>query len=241
MDYLTTIILIMLLALVIWLAFFIWVSRFRSSHVKVFIIGGLGWTAAYALKSFATIPVHLFLSSVLVVVVAALLVGFFEESLRFVLGKRLNLISRTNGEIVSFGIGWGVFEILILHTRRWISYLSDILVPDLFQPAPIEFFMLGLVGSFERNLAVALHIGFTVMIVKALQDRRLLLPAMVLHVLIDLVVGLSAPFLLVTIQGVLVLELIVVVFIVGFYIALNKLLNINLKGLFFEKDAQFYS
>jgi uncharacterized membrane protein YhfC len=153
----------------------------------------------------------------------------------------LNLISRTNGEIVSFGIGWGVLEILILHTRRWISYLFHLPVLDLSQPAPIEFFITGLAGSFERNLAVALQIGLTIIIIKALQDRRFLITAIVLHVLIDLIVGLSAPFLLVTIQGFWVLELMVTALSIGLYLSLHRLLSVNLRKLFLEKDAQFCS
>jgi len=238
-DYVTAITLIILLAIIFWLGYFVYISKLRFSFILGFIIGGVGWTIAYFLRMPILLYVQQFPSLIVVITIAASLAGIFEESFRYFFAKKWDFLSKRNGEIISFGIGWGMFEVFLIHTLSWVNIMLAIMlgipIPGLTPlPTPDALFWTGLIGSYERNLAVAFHVGVTLIIAKALTDRKFLGVAIVAHALLDFITVYFA-----IIFGVYVAEAILFVLVVALYAFIWKELAIDLKTIFLKSDEFF--
>lgn len=242
MDYTTAIILIILLALVFWLAYFGYISKLKFSYIVGFIIGGVGWTIALFLR----LPILTYIQNlvyvehilppIVILIVGPAFAGIFEESFRYLFAKKWNFINKTNGEVIGFGIGWGVFEILLIHTLTWINIMMLIMlgidIPGLTPlPTPDALFWMGIIGSYERNMAVAFHISLTIIIAKALVDRKYLIIAIILHALGDFLVVLSVGYI-----GIWGAEGLLTVIVIVIYLYIYKVMGMDLKELFLKSD-----
>ncbi|MGQ4834234.1 MAG: YhfC family glutamic-type intramembrane protease [Candidatus Asgardarchaeia archaeon] len=192
MDYFTVILILTVLAFLPWLLYFIYYSEFRSPYLKFFIIGGVGWLVALFLRLPLLQVSVLFIQNLLIRgAIAAILAGIFEEGTRYIFLLKSKITTEKLGTIISFGVGWGLFEVWILHSLNMISLAVLISVgyipPNV--PPPDELLIIGMTGVVERWIAVSIHIIFTLIIINAvLSNKRLfVIIAIVFHALVDFI------------------------------------------------------
>jgi uncharacterized membrane protein YhfC len=164
------------------LAVAVYVARSHRALWVAFLWGWAGWLIALVLRLIPVqIPQVLFLHQIQTDVTAALLFGFyasalaglFEEGIRYFFLRRPAL--RASGKtILSFGLGWGLGEAIIL----FVPALA--LLPLVPGPAPSTLAILP--GALERNLAIIAHVALTFIVLHAVAGRRgLLVLAIGLH------------------------------------------------------------
>ncbi len=125
-------------------------------------------------------------------VLLAFLVGFFpglfEETGRFVAFKTV-LKKRKNRETsISYGIGHGGFEVMLILGLQVDAYLA---IPDQLAAFTAGSFAINL---YERIFAVLFHIGASILVFYACRDKKKiwLYPlAIILHTLMDGILGLD--------------------------------------------------
>lgn len=107
------------------------------------------------------------------------LAGIFEEGTRYVLFRKIKRIRVDWRHVLCFGLGWGFGEALLLYAAAIVSavYISQLQLT----------FLEMLPGAIERNSTVALHIGWTFIVFKALTERRFVFVAIALHAAIDFI------------------------------------------------------
>ena len=144
--------------------------------------------------------------------VLGLFPGLFEETGRLVAFKTL-LRKRSNKETaVTFGLGYGGFEVMFILGMTYVSYIvvyiliksgayrsfPEEVLPQFFAIAlEIDSFSAGTLALAvaERIFAVLFHTGLSIMVFFACRDRKysLYLLAVVLHTVLDFVACLSIP------------------------------------------------
>ena len=142
--------------------------------------------------------------------VLGLFPGLFEETGRLVAFRTL-LRKRTNRETaVTFGVGYGGFEVLFILGMTYVSYIAvyaliksgayrsfpEETLPQFFAIAlEIDSFSLGTLALaiVERIFAVLFHIGLSITVFHACRDRKyiLYLLAILLHTALDFVAALN--------------------------------------------------
>jgi len=135
------------------------------------LIAGGGWfVALIARLPLLTLITKLFQKSYIIVVASSsLLAGIFEEPVRFLLlkyiSKEIKLGAR---ELISFGLGWGLVEALIIYVFQAI-FMQYGLGAKWFNLLP---------GAVERNIATLFHIAltFTVAWVLVKEVKYIMLP-----------------------------------------------------------------
>ncbi len=191
MDYISILIIIILIALLPWICFYCYYSKLRRSQLKLFLLGGIGWLAALILRVPILTATYPILDITIQITIAATLAGVFEESFRFLFAKSFLKGEIKNEDVLSFGIGWGVVEILILHTLTMVILLIAVIynIPEIPVPPLEKLISEGFAGAFERIIAVALHVALTILIVKSLKNKILFLFAIIYHALVDFIAG----------------------------------------------------
>ena len=127
--------------------------------------------------------------SVLWAFVLGLFPGLFEETGRLVAFKTL-LRKRSNKETaVTFGLGYGGFEVMLILGMTYVSYIAvyaliksgayssfpEEVLPQFFAIAlEIDSFSIGTLALAisERVFAVLLHTGLSIMVFNACRDRK---------------------------------------------------------------------
>ncbi|MBK5254348.1 MAG: YhfC family intramembrane metalloprotease [Peptostreptococcaceae bacterium] len=132
----------------------------------------------------------------------------FEEIGRYIVIKLFLKNQLTTDSGISFGIGHGGIEAILLVGINYI-YL---LITSAYEFAPVMIFL----GGLERIFALTFHIGMSVMIMKSIRDKRLiwLILAIILHTLLDVCA--------VLIGNVYMVELIVLTFAVFSILFIRK-------------------
>ncbi len=157
----------------------VFAGRSRAAWL-CFGIGATGWLVALLLR---WIPLQLPLyadaslgGSVIYFAYAALLAGIFEEGIRYVLIRKVGLL-RTARRTICMGIGWGLFEAVLLYAVNLAAaaYLLG------YETGFLDL----LPGAVERNTAIVFHTALTLIVFKALESREYLLVAIALHALLD--------------------------------------------------------
>jgi len=239
LTYTVVIIILIAIALLPWLIFFVLTTRLKDEYIKLFLFGGVGWFLALI----ARIPIiagSYYLGDFFVYLVSAVSAGIFEETFRFFFVKRYIERPITNGKVFSFGVGWGIMEVLLLHTMNLIAILMVIKmgakIPGLEEfPEPERFLLIGLVGSYERLVAVALHIVLTIYIVGALANRKWMYFAIVMHSVVDLIAVL---YYMVGLE-ILIIEVLITVLMVILYVLAKTIFSLNVKEFFFMPQIEF--
>jgi uncharacterized membrane protein YhfC len=125
-------------------------------------------------------------------VLTAFSAGIFEETGRFAALKLINkdLLTWENG--VMFGLGHGGVEAFSLTGLYYVKLISDAVSGSNTLTAagvPPYYFVM---GGVERILAIALHIGFTMLVMYGVKRRKawLFLLAILAHGLVDITIPL---------------------------------------------------
>ncbi|MHA1469875.1 MAG: YhfC family glutamic-type intramembrane protease [Candidatus Asgardarchaeia archaeon] len=240
MDYVPVIITLIVLAFLPWLLFFVYYSKLKGEHLKLFVIAGAGWLVALILRLPILYGTSFILDLLMYYVMSAILAGVFEESFRYILAKKLTLDERTNGEILSFGIGWGIFEVWVLHTSNLttllILILMNISIPGMpVIPPPEQLFISGMAGVVERWIAVSFHVIATLVITKALLNKNYLWIAIILHSVLDLIAVLSSFIEL----NIWLIELNLLITVMLIYILIHIAFKLNVIALFTKLEIPF--
>lgn len=164
---------------------FAYLAKTKRSLWFAFLIGGVGWFGAAALRTpilggLASSYGKEFVASPAYLVLSASMAGVFEEGVRYALMKEVGSLRSGVRSIVSFGLGWGFVEALLVYGLG--------LIYAVYWAGRSLTFMDALPGALERNLAVAWHLSFTAVIFRAVSDRKFVAVAMGLHALADFAV-----------------------------------------------------
>lgn len=164
-DYGTSIIWVgILIALVPAFALFVYIARGKKSMWLIFAIGAVGWTVALVrapiLDGLGEVFLRNWIRSAgalaapyIATGVNALFAGLFEEGIRYGLVKKVQRTRADSKHVLSFGLGWGFGEALLIYALAIVSavYLQGRSIP----------FPSLLLGALERNITIALHVGLT--------------------------------------------------------------------------------
>ena len=178
-----------IVALVPALALTLILVRGKGSLWKIFLFGWAGWLLALAIR---IVPLQLpqqllapqLESSVMLLLLfgayASAMAGIFEEGIRYFILKRRPKLMANTSSILSFGLGWGIGEAIIIYVPAIASlpFLSPS-VPTLLEILP---------GALERNLAIMTHLALTLIVIRGISKGKIyLVLAMALHFLVNLV------------------------------------------------------
>lgn len=169
---------------------FIFQARWKKTMWLSFAAGAAGWTLALirgpilqglgdAFLRNWIVSFGAFASTYISIAISSISAGVYEEGVRYLLIKKIQLIHRDTSHILSMGLGWGFGEAMLIYTVSVVSavYLKGISPPNTSL----------VLGAFERNIATALHVGLTFMICLAQADIRFLPVAMGTHFLVDFI------------------------------------------------------
>lgn len=181
------------------------------------LLGGAGWFVALL----ARLP-FLMLARELEIYVralyASLMAGLFEETARYFVVKSRSRVVNNLRSSVSIGLGWGLTEALIIYALQ---------VPFAAAMRGHEWTVF-IPGAVERNIAIAFHLGMTLLISLTVIGRplALLLPTTIsLHFLLNA----AATFIAIQLEDPWIIEgslaLIVLVIVVPVYAYVRKLLR----------------
>jgi uncharacterized membrane protein YhfC len=139
-----------------------------------FFIGGLGWLIALLLR-FPLIDAILSANNLwMLILVPSLLSGLFEEGIRFL---SLKFIGFAKKNFFLFAMGWSFFEVIGIYCLNIVYYLA------LNQQVS---FIDALPGLAERFSATLIHLGLAIIVLKSLNNKKLLCLAMILHIAANL-------------------------------------------------------
>jgi len=166
------------------LTYLTYVSRGSDKYWMTALIGGSGWFLAFILRTPA-FPLLKGLPRDWSILVLALLAGFLEEGVRYILLKsRLGRAEEASGVrklVESFGTGWGLTEALIVFSIQApiIAGLRTVPLSNL------------LAGSIERNTAIVLHLTLTFLVGYGIimNNKWFLAEAIFIHSVTDFLTG----------------------------------------------------
>ncbi|RLI05165.1 hypothetical protein DRO26_02995 [Candidatus Bathyarchaeota archaeon] len=148
-----------------------------------FGMGALGWLFALLLR---VVPLQIPVTYGMVLATSlayfgysSILAGIFEEGIRYLLMKKIGFIRLTLKHILSFGLGWGFGEAVVV-------YVVNIISAVYFLGYKLTFMDM-LPGAVERNLAIMFHTALTLLVLKALASKKFLWVAMTIHATVDFV------------------------------------------------------
>lgn len=179
-----------LIALIPAFALSIYLARRMKSMWLVFIVGAIGWTVALIRGPILQELAKAFLRSWILstgamaapyisTAINSLFAGVFEEGIRYGLVKKIKRARADSRHVLLFGLGWGFGEAVLIYALPIVSavYLRGLSLP----------FTSVLLGALERNMAIAIHVGMTFMILQAVTDVRYLFIAIGVHFTVDFV------------------------------------------------------
>jgi len=179
-----------LIALVPGFALFVYLARGKKSMWLVFCIGAVGWTVALVRAPILNGLGEAFLRNwirsagtaaapYIATAVNSLFAGLFEEGVRYGLMKRIKRTRADSRHVLSFGLGWGFGEAVLIYAVAIVSAVY-------LQGRSISFSSL-MLGAMERNITMILQVGLTFVIFHALTNLRFLFVAIGAHFMIDFV------------------------------------------------------
>ncbi len=139
-----------------------------------FIIGSLGWIVAFFLRLPIVTWVSMLENVWIIMILPSILAGLFEEFFRFLSVKFIGFV-RKNYFLMA--MGWSFAEVLVIYCLNIFYFLL------INQPVS---FIAALPGLVERFSATILHLALTVIVVKSLKNKRLLLLAILMHSMINI-------------------------------------------------------
>ena len=217
-----------LIALVPAFVLFVYLARGKKSMWLVFCIGAVGWTVALVrvpildqlgeaflrnwIRSAGTVA-----APYIAIAVNSLFAGLFEEGIRYGLMKRIKRTRADSRHVLSFGLGWGFGEAVLIYAVAVVSafYLQG-------RSIPFSSLML---GAMERNITMVLHVGLTFVIFRALTSLKFLFVAIGAHFMIDFA-GVSLALLTKNVWATYVAALVIALILVGYAFRLTSSFSI---------------
>ncbi len=207
-----------LIALVPAFGLFVYLARGNRSMWLVFVVGAVGWTIALARAPILDWLGQAFLRSWIIstgalaapyvtIGVNSLFAGLFEEGIRYGFVKKIKRTRADLGHILSFGLGWGFGEAVLRYAITIVSavYFQGLSIPLLSV----------LLGALERNMAIAVHVGLTFLIFRAMTAARVLLVAIGTHFIVNFL-GVSLFSLIGNVWATYVVTLSVAIILLGY-------------------------
>jgi len=159
------------------LIFSAYANRAKGDLWFGFSLGGAGWLGALIARIaplYAPLALYgvEFARTMVYACYAAVLAGVFEEPIRYFCVRKVSLVRRSLRHTLSFGLGWGFIEALLIYGLP-VAALEIMGMPKTLEQL--------LPGAVERNLAVASHVAMTFIVLCALLNAALLLLAVALH------------------------------------------------------------
>jgi uncharacterized membrane protein YhfC len=168
----------------------------RKGRWYMFVLGIISFTVSQLLlripllgelQNTAWFNMFMITQSFLLMMALALSAGVFEETGRYLALRFLHrdLLTWENGLL--FGLGHGGVEAFWIAGLPYINVIADALsgknTASLLLATPIDMLM----GGVERILAVAMHIGFTMLVLYAVKRRNIwwFILAVFVHGLVD--------------------------------------------------------
>lgn len=167
-------ILAILIATIPFLIILFYYSRLDYKKYLAFFIGMLGWLVAFLLRLPLINQISLTSNLWMIILIPSLLSGFFEEILRFL---SLRFIGFAKKNFFLFAMGWSFAEIILIYCINIIYFLS-------FNQQ--VSFISALPGLIERFSATILHLAFTIIVLKSINNKKLLGLAVGLHIVMNL-------------------------------------------------------
>lgn len=181
-SLLTAVLIVLLPTLILLLLLFF--SSWENSLWVVFGLGVFGWFLTFFLR----IPLlqaptkiygPMFALTIWSLAYTSILAGLVEEGVRYIFMKKIWFIRQSFRHLTSFGLGWGFGEASIIYMGTIIFLWATGRHFTLLDVLP---------GAVERNLAIAIHVALTFILVKAIVSLRFLWFAMGIHTCIDFLV-----------------------------------------------------
>ncbi len=148
-------------------------ARFKKKYWTAFMIGCAGWFIALFLRQQIFPFIYQIPYYIIILFLSSLLAGVFEEVIRYLLLKHIKSAKKNP---LMFGLGWGLFEALLIYAFTIGSYIL------LNQPVLLS---VSLLGAFERNIAILLHVALSFIVFKALKNIKYLYLGIGLHAVVN--------------------------------------------------------
>ena len=171
---------------------FIWYNKFEGK-IKHILVGAAGFSVSVLLLESIILYFlkYIFPNKIFVFIISLISPGLFEETARYVCFFILlkNPINKDKKTSISYGIGHGGIEAIILALFSLLPVLiaKDYLIKigSLIKDLP---FLTCIIGAIERFFAVIIHISLSVVVYKAVNEKKILfyIGAIFFHDLVDL-------------------------------------------------------
>ncbi|MFX1318743.1 MAG: YhfC family glutamic-type intramembrane protease [Promethearchaeota archaeon] len=180
---------------------FLYVARFKGSMWISALLGGVFWFLALLAREPILIILQLgllpLLSSFYVVLIVilfflgALMAGLFEEGIKYGFLRKYPAFVKTVKHALCFGLGWGLSEAILLYVVTVLTYgfLYEWLATIVTLPSESQMIFSFILGAFERNTAIVLHVSATILVALAVWHKRFLFAfgAILSHFLFDFI------------------------------------------------------
>jgi uncharacterized membrane protein YhfC len=172
---------------------FIWYKKFEGK-IKDILVGFAGFFVSVLILERNILYLLYSLlekNDIIKLIIAIISPGLFEETARYIYFYALlkNPINRDKKSSISYGIGHGGIEAIILALFSLLPVLiaKDYLIKigSLIKDLP---FLTCIIGAIERFFAVIIHISLSVVVYKAVNEKKILfyIGAIFFHDLVDL-------------------------------------------------------
>jgi uncharacterized membrane protein YhfC len=170
---------------------FIWYNKFEGK-IKHILVGAAGFFVSVLIleRIILSILRYIFPNKIFVLIISLISPGLFEETARYVCFIILfkNPINRDKKTSISYGIGHGGIEAIYLALNLLLVLIAkDYLIKNGVSISDLPF-LACIMGAIERFFAVIIHISLSVVVYKAVNEKKILfyIGAIFYHDLVDL-------------------------------------------------------
>lgn len=165
---------------------FLYIARFKGSMWLSALLGGIFWFVALLARTpillalefwgLTISPAFYAVYIAIVIFLASLLAGLFEEGIKYGFLYRAPKFIETVKHALCFGLGWGLSEAILIYAVDvlTIGFLYDWLITIIPLPPESVLFFNFMLGAFERNSAILFHVSATIFVALAVWHRRFL-------------------------------------------------------------------
>ncbi|MFW9831153.1 MAG: YhfC family glutamic-type intramembrane protease [Candidatus Thorarchaeota archaeon] len=194
---------------------FFYIARFKGRMWLSAVLGGVFWFIALLARTPILAGLELlgiFITSemllvylAIIIFLAALMAGLFEEGIKYLFLKRQPKWIETTQYVLCFGLGWGLGEAFLIYVIDVLAYAFLYPFLSTIISLPPEYILAQnfLIGAVERNIAIVFHVSATILIALAVWHKKLkfLWLAIFVHFLFDFIPLIILQFLLYPILG----------------------------------------
>ena len=154
--------------------FFMWVKYFKGK-IYTSLIGMAGFICSIISESIFVYLIRLIFSEKLIIfyIILGISPGLFEETGRYVCLRFFLSKEKNKNVSVSYGIGHGGMESIYLGIFAFSSlFVKDTLINEGVLKQSIPFYIC-MLGACERFFAIIIHISFSVIIYKSINEKNI--------------------------------------------------------------------